>query len=301
LPDPTLAFIFPAFANDYLNHPGNLLPGFTDQFNSFIALTENRLHPGLADFDFETCNYLEDELKRQLVTYLYSCAASAALRKSGMIPGFSAGYSMGLYAALFDAGVISLEDGIILIREAYTAIRELVKENRYGMGTLIGLSRQDLIELLQEAGDTLEITNQNAPFSFVISGDYSSVVRILELAREEGALHVRQLPVNTPYHCGFLESAAKQFKTCFPEIEFRPPLTRLHSLIDARELKDSLQIREELTNNLFQPLNWFETMTALVDSGVSTLIECGPSRGLAKNAKFIEGKFRFLSMDAVQG
>ena len=169
------------------------------------------------------------------------------------------------------------------------------------MGTLIGLNRHDVDRIVSQSGEELEITNQNSPYAFVISGDYTQVMRALEAAREEGALHTRQLNVNTPYHAGFLHEAALEFEKTVSGIAFTAPSCKILSVIDAQELKNIDSLKQELVNNLFHHLNWYNTLTVLLDKGVETLIECGPSKGLIKNGRFVEGKFRFLALDSVIG
>ncbi len=297
--DQHLAFIFPAFASEYTNHPGIKLPGFIDHFHTLISIASPEAETRLADFDFENHNFLEDELYTQFITYIYSCAASVSLRKNGFIPSCSAGYSMGIYAALYDAGVISFTDGLMLIRSAYHAILKLTAGKCYNMGTVIGLDIKDIKRIVSASGATLEITNQNSAYAFVISGENTEVLTALDAAREEGALHVRQLNVNTPYHSVFLQPAAMEFDHAVRSLTFSEPSCPILSLIDGQELTSPESIRNELTNNLFHHLNWFHTLMKLLDNGINTFIECGPSRGLLKNAKFVEGKFKFYALDAL--
>jgi len=47
--------------------------------------------------------------------------------------------------------------------------------------------------------------------------------------------------------------------------------------------------------NLFTPLNWYNTQLELAKLGVNVFVECGLGDGLTRNARFIEGDFRFYS------
>jgi hypothetical protein len=40
-------------------------------------------------------------------------------------------------------------------------------------------------------------------------------------------------------------------------------------------------------------------MHVLLDANVSRLLECGPSKGLVKNSKFVEGDYRFFTLSSV--
>lgn len=294
----TLAFIFPAFANDYTDHTGANLNGFMRHFEARMQIAQTEFDPSLIGFNFNDLNFLDNELLTQYVTYIYGCAAADTLRDAGFHPAFSAGMSMGIYATLYDAGVIEFKNGLLLIKSAYEAITKLTKGLSFSMGTLIGLNRHDLERIMAQSGGQLEITNQNSPYAFVISGDANSIRQALSDAREEGALHTRQLNVNTPYHAGFLREAVLEFEKCLSKIVFKSPRCRILSVISAKELSDIESLKNELSSNLFTHLNWYNTMVVLLEKGVTTLIECGPSKGMVKNSRFVPGNFRFLALDA---
>jgi len=295
LPDTFSAFIFPAFAHDYSEHPVTGHAEFMKYFASFLASGASQVDPVLADFDFERNNFLDDELRTQYITYIFSCAASAVLRKSHFVPVTTAGFSMGIYAALFDAGAISFGTGLDLIRLAFHCLKDTLKGARFGMGTIIGLGREDIEQLISRPGLRIEITNRSAPYSFVVSGADDDIVRILESARLEGALHTRDLGVSLPYHSGYLLQGSLEFEKMISGLEFGPPANPIQSLIDQAILDTGESLRKEVVRNLHHPMHWLETQRRMSEEGVSLFIECGPSSGLVKNARFIDGDYRFRS------
>ena len=142
-----LAFIFPAFASDYSDHPGQNVRGFKFWFNDFLKRAAFSTDPKLAEFTFNGQTFADDELRTQYLTYIYSCAAAAALRNLGFIPSVNAGYSMGIYASLFDAEAISFESGLKLIEKAYQTLSKQLKNNLFSMVSLIGLNFSDVNQL----------------------------------------------------------------------------------------------------------------------------------------------------------
>jgi [acyl-carrier-protein] S-malonyltransferase len=298
LPDNLLAFVFPAFPDDFKKHPASGIEGFDDLFRSLLRdAPTTRDAVNLPDPDF-TSN-IHDSLTLQYLTFVYSCAASSILNSSGIAPSLVAGYSMGIYAALVQAGSIRFSTGLELIRLAYQTIADINPGVNYRMGTIIGLDRVDLIHLIENHKLQAEITNQNASHSFVVSGTENDVIQLLKLAKEEGALHTRELLADQPYHHSFLAQAASNFAREIGNIDIEFPKIRVISLIDQRVLTSSDEIRLEVIRNLYQPLNWFETQKTLIRMGISQFIECGASRGLMKNAKFIPGNFQFFALDSI--
>jgi malonyl CoA-acyl carrier protein transacylase len=298
LSDNHLAFVFPAFTSDYTDHPGMNMPGFTDRFSDLLHHAAKSFDPELAVFSFSGKTFLDDELRTQILTYLYSCTVSSILRNNGIAPKMNAGYSMGIYAALFDAGAISFDTGLNLIRTAYHSLHNSLNNRIFGMGALIGLDAWDIQQLIDQSSFRIEITNQNASHSFVVSGFNEDVKELLALAREEGALHTRDLAVSVPYHSGYLKEGAMDFASQSSQMEIGAPKTPVISLIDQISLTTPEIIRRELFRNLFQPLNWLRTMQVMIEHQVLQCYECGPSRGLSKNAKFVSG-IRFSPLPAM--
>lgn len=290
-----LSLVFPAFASDYHDHPGHKLAGFDTLFYELLQSAARFIDPSLADFDFVHHAFREDELRTQYITYIYSCAVSGILRDQGFVPCITAGYSMGIYAALYDAGGISFETGLKLIQLAFLSLKTLLSDRCCGMGTLIGLDRKDIQHLIDASQLRVEITNQNATHSFVVSGWQEDIVKLLEDAKTEGALHVRDLGVSVPYHSQLLKPAATDFEERIIHLKFSNPGNRIISLIDQRLLSTEASIRREVVRNLYQPLDWLKTMQALLAQNITGFVECGPSSGLVKNAKFVEGNYRFYS------
>jgi [acyl-carrier-protein] S-malonyltransferase len=299
LPGTHTAFIFPAFANDYSDHPGQVLPGFEEHFTALLRVAAKAVDPPLSEFSFSGTTYLDDELRTQYLTYIYSCAASSILRKQGYAPSVSAGFSMGIYAALHDAGVISFVTGLELIRLAYISLRSSLRNKDYGMCTIIGLSLEDILQLISQKLLPVEITNQNAPHSFVVSGAREGIVQLIDLAKEEGALHTRDLGVSVPYHSPVLQEGAMDFAQQISHLNFSTPLNRIISLVDQKILTSRESMREEVIQNLYHELNWYTTQRIMLEQGITLFVECGPSSGLVKNARFIDGNYRFQSLDTL--
>ncbi len=289
LSDLRLSFIFPAFSSDYENHPGSGIGAFDTLFGELLLRASETADGRLASFRFRDNNFLNDELLTQYVTFLYSCTLSALIRKAGRKPVVTAGYSMGIYSALYDAGSISFETGLRMIGAAYESITKHMTTHNYAMGALIGLNREDISGIIREHDLHAEITNQNAAHAFVVTGSRDSVTRLLELAMEEGALHSRDLGVTVPYHSEYLRKASEIFSTFVDTLEVGSPTLPVLSLVDHSLLTTPEQVRREVVRNLYRPLNWAVAMKSLLGLGITGFVECGPATGLSRNARFVEG------------
>lgn len=288
-----IALIFPAFVSEY---PEDAFGGsalFYKRFYELLGEASRLLNPCLERFDPVNNTFLEDEYKTQLVTYVYSSTVSETFKSKRIHAHFTAGLSMGIYAALYHADSISFETGLRLVSKAWLESIQCLKSKQYGMCGIVGLSVQDVESLIAENHLQAEITNISSNYSITLSGLFDHIVTLLELARAEGALHTRLLKASVPYHTGILLQARDSFQSIVEQMPVREPSMPVISLIDQKVLKTEDEVREELVRNLYTHLHWQKTQEALLEKDVGILIECGPGRNLAKNARFIKGDFTF--------
>lgn len=169
--DEKIAFIFPAFINDYREDPSGNIPQFRNIFHSLLNRAAAFTDKELADFHPESNPMIQDELRNQYLSYVYGCSCADVLVSGGLEPGMIAGYSMGIYASLYTAGSINFETGLLFIKKAYESIRETLRSSHYGMGAVIGLSEKDIHDIVRTFNLNLVIVNRNSEYSFVVSGD----------------------------------------------------------------------------------------------------------------------------------
>lgn len=294
------AFIFPAFISDYIGTEVQILNSYSDNFKKLLKTASIIIDKDLDNFSLGDEEFPDDELKSQFISYIFSCSLAGVLSEKKLYPDFLAGYSMGLYGALVCSGSISFEDGIKLIQQAYLFSKEAIREFDATMGSIIGLTEKEIAELLENNSNDAEIANTNSRYSHLITGRLSSVKKALDDAREIGALNTSLLNVHTPYHSKLLQQATMKFNE---HISTNIALNRSHykiiSSIDQRFFTSPEEITSELTNNLFQRINWMDSFNKLCESGVSRFIECGAGNSLTKLARFMPGEYSIYPINKV--
>ncbi len=290
------ACIFPAFGAEYFGNEQDILESCSCDFASLVDRAAAAVDFSVAYAVDNPGGSVSDELQSQYATYLYSCAMSDLLLDAGMTFDCCAGYSMGIYAALYHCGSCSFEDGLFLIRRAYDLIAQAAGRYDFGMGVVVGSDLDDLKSLIAAMKADVEIINVNNRHSFSVAGIRNDVVAVLEAIRLEGALNVRLLPMRAPYHSRHMDRASHLFRDYCATLPLADPAVPLVSTVDRSLLQTRDDIVGELARNINHNINWHETMTAMVGRGVTAFYECGPGRTLQKLAKFIDGEFSVITM-----
>lgn len=290
------AILLPAFITDYTHKELDILLRNNIEFTKYLKTASDTLEISMPQFSYDSNAYKNDELLAQIIAYLFGCSFFDLLIQKGIKPDFGAGYSMGIYANLYAAGSISLSDGILIINKAFNLVNELASTGEYGMGGIIGLSQDDVNEILQNKGLNAEIINVNSEHSIVIAGEKIDIERTLKLAKNEGALNTVELNVKTPYHSGLLSIFGERFQNYIESIHINNPRFKIVSTYDQRDIVNSTEIRNELVYNLTCKINWYKTMQELLNKGVTEFYECGAGKDLLKIARFIDGDFVLIPM-----
>ena len=144
-------------------------------------------------------------------------ARAARLRRRGVPrprgrraspPSGVAGHSLGEFAALVAAGVVSLADALDLVVVRGAAMQRAGEERPGAMTALLGVGAEDAASLCDEVrgDDVLVVANENSPAQVVISGSVAAIERAEALAKERKVRAVR-LPVAGAFHSPLMEPA----------------------------------------------------------------------------------------------
>ena len=294
------AFIFPAFVSEYFGNEVEIARNLSEEFDALLNITASNFLPEFSNFSLADKQIIENELFNQVISYIFGCSISSFLKKKDIIPEMIAGNSMGLYAALQCCESVNFEEGLLLVLKAYELIRNEIGKSSMGMGAIVGLDFKDIEEILQLTDGKVTIANTNGAFSFLISGEKSGIEKALNRAKNEGALFTSLVPVDSPYHSGFLRESAIQFDHFIDDnISLKDPIFRIVSSVDQKLIKTVVDIQDELVKNIYYPINWYASMTNMIAEGMSCFVECGAGNSLYKIARFIDGDFKVYPINRI--
>lgn len=217
-------------------------------------------------------------------------------------PSLLAGHSLGEYTALCCAGVIDFVDAIDLVATRGRLMQQAVADGVGAMGAIIGLD-DDLVRDLchhVSADEHVGPANYNSIGQVVISGHTQSVLRVLTMAKEQGAKLAKQIPVSVPAHSELMRPAAEELRKKINKIKLKEPKIPVIHNVDVMAHSDPADISRILIEQLYSPVRWVETIQLLSQQGVEVLVECGPGKVLAGLNKRITGELTTLTTDNLQ-
>lgn len=218
------------------------------------------------------CNADEETLRRteNAQICLFTCGVAAAL-SADIGPAFAAGHSVGEYAALVAAGMLSAEDGSRLV-----ALRgELMSQARGGtMAAIMGLEEVGIQNLCYQARGTVVIANYNCPGQLVISGEPEAVATVSEQAAKAGAKRVIPLNVSGAFHSPLMEEAAGRMRSALSSVAFHDSPVRVVSNVTG-EFATAAEMPDLLARQIMSPVRWTACVETLVAEGADQFRECG--------------------------
>ena len=214
------------------------------------------------------------------VAFLEAIRAQARDAGIEINPTAMAGHSAGQYAAAVAADAIDYADALRLVRERGRIMQE--RGIAGGMGAVIGLSDQQVDEIVEEARQHGEITvaNANAPGQIVLSGVIPALVFALEMSKTVGARKAARLTVSVASHSPLMRRARDEFGKILTRVPFRDPQVPMLGNVHATVINTAEGLRSELTEHLVHGVQWTGTVRRMVSGGVTDFVEVGPGRVL---------------------
>ena len=307
-----VAFLFPGQGSQAVGMGADIFEASPAARRVFESVDE-ALGIGLGNLCFQGPeDVLRETVNAQPAIVTVSLALLAALQEafsehtsswsSPLVPSYTAGHSVGEYAALVASDAFHLQDAVRLVRERGRLMHHEGTVCPGGMAAIIGMDAETLQEICREAtaqstanlvrnahpgmGQVI-IANFNAPGQIVISGEQGALNLAMELAKARGAKRVIPLAVSGAFHSPVMQPAAAGLALAIEGTDVHEAAIPVIGNIDAKPLTDVQAIREELAQQIATSVQWIRTIEYLVNAGVTTFVEIGPGQALTGMVKRI--------------
>ncbi len=209
-----------------------------------------------------------------------------------------AGHSLGEYTALCCAGALEFTQAVKLVAERGRLMQSAVPSDAGAMAAILGLEDAAVRRICADVAEDqiAQAVNYNAPGQVVIAGNAEAIDRAIIRAKEIGARRALKLAVSVPSHCNLMKSAAKSLGDYMKSVLFSKPLIPVLHNVSASSCATASEINQVLIKQLYCPVLWADTVKAIVDSGITHIIEMGPGRVLAGLNKRIDRSLNSLAV-----
>eukprot|EP00929_Paragymnodinium_shiwhaense_P000580 TRINITY_DN100829_c0_g1_i1.p1 TRINITY_DN100829_c0_g1~~TRINITY_DN100829_c0_g1_i1.p1 ORF type:complete len:427 (-),score=129.69 TRINITY_DN100829_c0_g1_i1:18-1298(-) len=215
----------------------------------------------------------------------------------------TAGLSLGEYTALCAAGVFTFQDGLKLVQLRGEAMQEAAARSEQAMLSVAGLEKSHLVKLCElaaaeEGGEdaVCEVVNELFTKGYACAGTANAVKALKQLAdKEPGCLQARLLKTSGAFHTKLMAPAQQRLAEALDATlpRMRPPQHTVYMNVNATPLApgtDPAVIVGLLKAQLCSPVLWEQTMTAMIDDGITEFYEVGPMKQLKAMMKRINMK-----------
>jgi len=218
-------------------------------------------------------------------------AAAAYLGEKGFHPCACAGFSLGEYAALTIAGVISAADCLRLVKARGEIMQQAADnlprngDEASGMAAVVGIAPERAESLIAEwtaSGKIRDLyaANINSPKQLVVSGTAAALTQSQTLFMEAGAKRFIRLQVAGPFHSPLMEEARKAFLPVLETISFSDPVIPVFSNVTGGLISSGTQAKELASIHITSPVRWIDEEAAAAKLGVDACLEAGPGNVL---------------------
>jgi [acyl-carrier-protein] S-malonyltransferase len=281
MPEKT-AFVFPGQGSQYIGMGREIAEAFQEAGDIFIQLDDVCERP-VSRLCFEgPMEELTLTVNLQPAVTAVSLVCLTALNRSGVNPSVSAGHSLGEYAALTAAGVITPYDALRLVKKRGDLMHREAQANPGAMAAVVGMEIDKVRDITARASNkgVIAVANHNSAQQIVITGQEGALAFAADLVKEEGG-KVIPLKVSGAWHCDLMKKAVEDLRRFMDDISFSRPKTPVLFNATAGSEEDPENIKDIMARQLISPVKWYDIVLRMLEDGVTCFVEVGPKKVLS--------------------
>jgi [acyl-carrier-protein] S-malonyltransferase len=222
---------------------------------------------------------LKETQYTQPAIFVHSIIVDKFLKEKDIIPDAVAGHSLGEFTALVSADVLSFENALNIVKIRSSEMAEAGKIFPGTMAAILGADDDQLKIICNQDGIVVP-ANLNAPGQVVISGEIKAIGNAILTAKEIGIRRALALNVSGAFHSPLMAPAREPLKELMNSIKFNNAKIPVFQNVSAAPVSIASEIRDNILNQLENPVLWCDTILNLKKSGVTEFFEVGPGKVL---------------------
>lgn len=243
------------------------------------ALLADRLGVSIAELlradpeDGRAAETLRQTHVTQPALFVLEYALAELWRSRGVEPTVVAGHSIGEFAAACVAGILSLEDALMLVAERGRLMGALPEGG--AMATLFA-AEEEVRERLSRFAGRASLAAVNAPGNTVVSGDEDAIDALLAEAAADG-IQGRRLVVSHAFHSHRMDPAVPAFRDVAARVAHAVPSVDIIAAATGERAGATTFGADYWARQLRDPVLFGRTVEAVRAEGAGVLLEIGPA------------------------
>lgn len=293
-----IAFIFPGQGSQYVGMGFSIYENY-ERVRGIYDMSEKILGIPIKRISFDGPEEELRESKNAQVAIVIHSYAIYSILEQWIKPDIVAGHSLGEYSALVASGAINFSDALHLVRLRGELMSLAGKKSPGTMAAIIGLKPDDVKEICEglKGEGIINPANYNSLMQTVITGEIPLVSKAMKIAKEKGAKRTIELKVSGAFHSKLMEDVFVPFKKILLRQKFRSPEIPIVVNVTGDIVRDERDVRNAITEQILNPVQWVKTLFTIEAAGVKTFIEIGPGKVLSGLVKRTLGNISIRNID----
>ena len=297
----SVTLLFPGQGSQYVGMGKNLDHGLFDKANAALGYDLKSIMFDGPEDDLKLTQNTQPAILNHSVALFHK--VKALLDSKGVKIDRVLGHSVGEYAALVAAGVLSLEDATKAVHLRGKYMQDAVPVGRGKMFAIMKVPA-DVIEqackVSSQFNSEVMPANYNDPSQIVISGESEACLRAVKWLEENYKEPHRavELNVSAPFHSSLMKPAADKLLAAFSEFKWNKNTLPYIANIDATEYAAGTET-DKIIHNLYKqadgPVLWTQSIEKLPND--TLCLEVGPGRVLMGLVRKINKDIKVISLD----
>ena len=273
------AFLFPGQGSQYVGM-GEDFYNNSNYAQDIYKTASDILGFNLQEFSF---NGPEETLKETQYTqpaiFVHSIIVDKFLKEKDIRANAVAGHSLGEFSALVSADALSIESALEIIKVRSSEMAQAGKNAPGTMAAILGAD-DDQLKIICNQDGVVVPANINAPGQVVISGEIKAIKNAIITAKEIGIRRALALNVSGAFHSPLMTPARQPLLDVIDSIEFNNAKIPVYQNVSASPVTNATAIRDNILNQLENPVLWCDTILNLKQMGITDFYEVGPGKVL---------------------
>lgn len=273
------AFLFPGQGSQYV--------GMGEDFynNSSYAQEIYKIASDILGFNLQEISFNgpEETLKETQYTqpaiFVHSIIVDKFLKEKDIRANAVAGHSLGEFSALVSADVLSFESALEIVKVRSSEMAQAGKNIPGTMAAILGAD-DDQLKIICNQNGVVVPANINAPGQVVISGEIKAIENAIITAKKIGIRKALPLNVSGAFHSPLMAPARQPLLDVIDSIEFNNAKIPVYQNVSASPVTNAAAIRDNILNQLENPVLWCDTILNLKQMGITDFYEVGPGKVL---------------------